>query len=59
MTTPTLDDKKIDDKKRWTALAVLCIGVLMIVLDTTIVNVAGDTWTRCSTGPSSSPVCHG
>ena len=40
MTTPTLDDKKIDDKKRWTALAVLCIGVLMIVLDTTIVNVA-------------------
>src|SRR5690349_16197452 len=35
MTTHTLDEKK-----RWTALAVLCIGVLMIVLDTTIVNVA-------------------
>lgn len=35
MTTHTFDDKK-----RWTALAVLCIGVLMIVLDTTIVNVA-------------------
>lgn len=26
--------------RRWTALAVLCLGVLMIVLDTTIVNVA-------------------
>jgi EmrB/QacA subfamily drug resistance transporter len=30
----------LDEKKRWTALAVLCVGVLMIVLDTTIVNVA-------------------
>ncbi|WP_334188298.1 DHA2 family efflux MFS transporter permease subunit [Noviherbaspirillum sp.] len=30
----------IEGKKRWWALAVLCIGVLMIVLDTTIVNVA-------------------
>jgi EmrB/QacA subfamily drug resistance transporter len=30
----------LDPAKRWTALAVLCIGVLMIVLDTTIVNVA-------------------
>lgn len=30
----------LDHRKRWTALAVLCIGVLMIVLDTTIVNVA-------------------
>lgn len=28
------------DNKRWWALAVLCLGVLMIVLDTTIVNVA-------------------
>src|SRR5262245_10650160 len=26
--------------KRWLALTVLCMGVLMIVLDTTIVNVA-------------------
>ena len=26
--------------KRWVALVVLCLGVLMIVLDTTIVNVA-------------------
>src|SRR5688572_4997090 len=30
----------IDGGKRWLALGVLCFGVLMIVLDTTIVNVA-------------------
>src|SRR5258706_16037298 len=30
----------IEGKKRWLALIVLCLGVLMIVLDTTIVNVA-------------------
>jgi EmrB/QacA subfamily drug resistance transporter len=29
-----------DPRRRWWALAVLCVGVLMIVLDTTIVNVA-------------------
>jgi EmrB/QacA subfamily drug resistance transporter len=29
-----------DDRKRWLALYVLCAGVLMIVLDVTIVNVA-------------------
>jgi EmrB/QacA subfamily drug resistance transporter len=29
-----------DSRKRWWALYVLCAGVLMIVLDTTIVNVA-------------------
>src|ERR1700745_3114313 len=29
----------IDERKRWLALIVLCLGVLMIVLDTTIVNV--------------------
>jgi len=29
-----------DRRKRWWALLVLCLGVLMIVLDTTIVNVA-------------------
>jgi EmrB/QacA subfamily drug resistance transporter len=29
-----------DSRKRWWALYVLCTGVLMIVLDTTIVNVA-------------------
>ncbi|WP_050820585.1 DHA2 family efflux MFS transporter permease subunit, partial [Bordetella pertussis] len=30
----------LDERKRWLALMVLCLGVLMIVLDTTIVNVA-------------------
>ena len=30
----------IDERKRWIALMVLCLGVLMIVLDTTVVNVA-------------------
>jgi EmrB/QacA subfamily drug resistance transporter len=30
----------IDSRKRWLALIVLCLGDLMIVLDTTIVNVA-------------------
>jgi EmrB/QacA subfamily drug resistance transporter len=29
-----------DSRKRWLALMVLCLGVLMIVLDSTIVNVA-------------------
>jgi EmrB/QacA subfamily drug resistance transporter len=29
-----------DDRSRWLALYVLCIGVLMIVLDVTVVNVA-------------------
>src|SRR5258708_3713849 len=30
----------LDARRRWLALYVLCMGVLMIVLDTTIVNVA-------------------
>jgi EmrB/QacA subfamily drug resistance transporter len=30
----------LDHRKRWLALYVLCLGVLMIVLDTTVVNVA-------------------
>jgi EmrB/QacA subfamily drug resistance transporter len=30
----------LDSRQRWFALYLLCIGVLMIVLDTTIVNVA-------------------
>jgi len=30
----------LDERRRWAALTVLCLGVLMIVLDTTIVNVA-------------------
>jgi EmrB/QacA subfamily drug resistance transporter len=29
-----------DDRSRWAALIVLCVGMLMIVLDATIVNVA-------------------
>jgi EmrB/QacA subfamily drug resistance transporter len=32
--------QSIDARKRWLALYVLCLGDLMIVLDTTIVNVA-------------------
>ena len=34
--TDTLDN----NRKRWLALMVLCLGVLMIVLDTTIVNLS-------------------
>src|SRR5918911_1954797 len=37
--TPT-SHSSLDSGKRWWALVVLCLGVLMIVLDTTIVNVA-------------------
>src|ERR1700734_3102400 len=29
-----------DERSRWLALYVLCVGVLMIVLDVTVVNVA-------------------
>jgi hypothetical protein len=29
-----------EDRQRWLALDVLCAGMLMIVLDATIVNVA-------------------
>jgi EmrB/QacA subfamily drug resistance transporter len=35
-----MSDGPADRRKRWWALLVLCLGVLMIVLDTTIVNVA-------------------
>ncbi|BBP77451.1 DHA2 family efflux MFS transporter permease subunit [Pseudomonas gingeri] len=38
MTAP--DTPAHDARQRWIALIVLCLGVLMIVLDTTIVNVA-------------------
>ncbi|MEA2494674.1 MAG: hypothetical protein QOJ29_2585, partial [Thermoleophilaceae bacterium] len=31
---------EMTDRQRWTALYVLCVGVLMIVLDVTVVNVA-------------------
>src|SRR5882762_1785540 len=37
---PSSMTNEIDERKRWLALVVLCLGVLMIVLDTTIVNVA-------------------
>ena len=40
---PRLADRELDldaDRARWTALVVLCAGMLMIVLDVTIVNVA-------------------
>jgi EmrB/QacA subfamily drug resistance transporter len=30
----------VDDKRRWLALVILCLGDLMIVLDSTVVNVA-------------------
>lgn len=40
MTATTATTGPLDNRKRWLALMVLCLGVLMIVLDTTIVNVA-------------------
>jgi EmrB/QacA subfamily drug resistance transporter len=33
-------EQQQEDRKRWVALYVLCIGMLMIVLDATVVNVA-------------------
>jgi hypothetical protein len=36
----TLMTKSMDSRRRWLALVVLCMGDLMIVLDSTIVNVA-------------------
>src|SRR4029453_13404866 len=36
----SLESVTLDARKRWIALMVLCFGDLMIVLDTTIVNVA-------------------
>src|SRR3954447_13655860 len=38
--TREADMTAMDTRKRWLALYVLCLGNLMIVLDTTIVNVA-------------------
>src|ERR1700716_1102148 len=32
--------ERAEDRSRWLALYVLCVGVLMIVLDVTVVNVA-------------------
>jgi EmrB/QacA subfamily drug resistance transporter len=33
-------EHKVSDRNRWIALYVLCVGMLMIVLDVTVVNVA-------------------
>ena len=40
ITTSTPDTDRDSDRRRWLALYVLCAGMLMIVLDITIVNVA-------------------
>ena len=45
MTTQTLTadaaaTQQTEDRSRWMALVVLCVGMLMIVLDVTVVNVA-------------------
>jgi EmrB/QacA subfamily drug resistance transporter len=39
-TTGTSDIERKRERRRWIALAVLCLGQLMMVLDATIVNVA-------------------
>src|ERR1035437_2553201 len=36
----TADSERTRERRRWTALAVLCLGQLMMVLDATVVNVA-------------------
>src|SRR3954466_11857549 len=38
--TPTAPTPMAEGRSRWAALIVLCVGMLMIVLDSTIVNVA-------------------
>src|SRR5919198_3215611 len=41
MTAPTTQHPQApSERERWTALVVLCVGMLMIILDQTIVNVA-------------------
>src|SRR4051794_3600437 len=39
-TVTKLSSRANEDSSRWTALVVLCVGMLMIILDLTIVNVA-------------------
>src|ERR1700704_3680507 len=39
-TSSTMTEQTTTDRNRWIALYVLCAGVLMIVLDVTVVNVA-------------------
>jgi EmrB/QacA subfamily drug resistance transporter len=36
----TAQEMQTSDRRRWLALVVLCVGMLMIVLDVTVVNVA-------------------
>ena len=51
---PGLADGELDlmvDRARWTALVVLCMGMLMIVLDVTIVNVALPSIQQSSASP--------
>src|SRR6201988_4679728 len=38
--TPAPSSPAVTDRGRWIALVVLCVGVLMIILDSTVVNVA-------------------
>src|SRR4029079_6850906 len=38
--TTTMTEHEQTDRNRWSALSVLCAGLLMIVLDVTVVNVA-------------------
>src|SRR5687768_16712478 len=40
MTAEQLTTAPDADSRRWLALVVLCVGMLMIVLDVTVVNVA-------------------
>ena len=41
----------LDNRTRWLALYVLCLGVMMIVIDATIVNVALPSIRRISASP--------
>src|SRR6202007_1473228 len=38
--TPAPSSPAVTDRGRWIALVVLCVGMLMIILDSTVVNVA-------------------
>jgi len=40
ITAPTDSTARSQERRRWIALVVVCLGQLMIVLDSTIVNVA-------------------
>jgi hypothetical protein len=42
-------------RKRWVALLFLALGVSMIILDATIVNVAIPPWSRTSASPRPTP----